>query len=124
MQPTAICTPNINRVMRNWIIWEIPTSCPPPPDDEYIPQWDHSTAHPVNVAFLAKVLFNVKEVMVCFHHSLSILELTAVLLKGSMYTPEKIVEAAIAYLKTLGGNYRAQTTELGRENRSHKHTRD
>ena len=38
--------------------------------------------------------------------------------------PEKIAEAAIAYLKTLGGNYRAQTTELGRENRSRKHTRD
>lgn len=72
----------------------------------------------MNVAFLAKVLFNVKEVTVCFHHSLSILELTAVLLKGSMYTPVKIVEAGIAYLKTLVGNYRAQTTELGRENRS------
>ena len=124
MQPTTICTPDINGVMRNWVIWEIPTSRPPPPDDEYIPQWHHSTAHPMNVAFLAKVLFNVKEVMVCFHHSLSIFELTAVLLKGSMYTPVKIVEAATAYLKTLVGNYRAQTTELGREYRSCKHTRD
>ena len=41
-----------------------------------------------------------------------------------MYMPEKLAEAVIAYLKTLGRNYRAQTTELGRENRSCKHTRD
>ena len=66
MQPTTICTPNINGVMRNRVIWEIPTSHPPPPDDEYIPQWDRGVTHLANIAFLAKVLFDVKAVTVCF----------------------------------------------------------
>ena len=46
------------------------------------------------------------------------------LLKISLYTPEKIAEVTIAYLKTLIGNYRAQTTERGKENQIHKQLRD
>ena len=66
MQPTTISTPDINGVMKNRIIWEIPTSRPPPPDDEYIPRWDCGATHPANIAFLAKVLFDVKAVTICF----------------------------------------------------------
>ena len=66
MQPTTISTPDINGVMKNRIIWEIPTSRPPPPDDEYIPRWDRGATHPANIAFLTKVLFDVKAVTVCF----------------------------------------------------------
>ena len=46
------------------------------------------------------------------------------LMKGSVYTPEEIAKAAIAYLKTLFGNYRAQTTQVGKENRARKRLRD
>ena len=42
----------------------------------------------------------------------------------SLYTPEKIAEATIAYLKTLIGNYKAQTTEQRKENQIRKQLRD
>ena len=45
-------------------------------------------------------------------------------LKGSVYRPEEVAKAAIGYLKTLIGSYKAQTTQAGKEKRACKRLQD
>ena len=64
MHPTTICTPDSNRVMKCSTEWIFLMSHPLPCYDAYIPQWDQTITHPANVAFLAKVIFEVQAVLV------------------------------------------------------------
>ena len=64
MQPTTIRAPDSNGVVKSRTEWRFPTSRPQPPHDAYIPRWDQTITHPANVAFLAKVIFEVQVVLV------------------------------------------------------------